>query len=1062
MNEPRFSPSPSRRAPSKLVKALVLLGGFALSIGLAFKMNGGGLWEGLTPANAANGPIAAGGTSAPYDLTQLKVVTEVLKTIRDRYVDPKRVRSREMLLSALNYVQRDVAQVIVLYEEGAPTVKVRVDTQEKEFRVDNVLAPWDVNARLREIFAFVQDGLRGTEVDLREVEYAACNGMLHTLDPHSVLLSPDAYKEMNLSTSGQFGGLGIVISIRDQQLTVINPMPGTPAGKAGIKRHDRIVKINGESTLNMGLNEAVNHLRGVPGTKVAVWLHRDGPDGWTGAKPFELMREVIHVASVEHKLLEGGVGYVRLKQFQANTTADLDAALDDLKHNGELKGLVLDLRGNPGGLLDQAAKVVDKFVEDGPIVATVGNPSDGREEKVAHADGTEPNYPIALLVNGSSASASEIVTGALKNHDRAVVIGETTFGKGSVQLIFNDLPEKAALKLTIAQYLTEPGDVSIQGVGVTPDIELDPMTVDSQEMDLAVDTGSLKERDLSRSLSNSRAHEGGRALETIRYDLPIKDRLELRDRGGDPDDNFQMDFQVKFARDFVAKSQPGKRVDQVQKAKQLIADTRKSELDKVAEELKTIGIDWSDAPADAGPPVAATPYKDVDVKVDTDKTGNEVLAGDALNLRLAVTNHGTQTLYRLFGTTKSDNPMFDNKELVIGKLEPGKSKTVTIPGGWCETKGRKIGSSAPLPKDLARTCSIPKDALMRADGVTVHFDEARGHAPADAEMRVTIDSLEKPIFAYSYQIADNRKGNGDGKVQKGEDFTMWVTIKNVGKGRSFETQANLRNLSGDGLLLHDGRFDVSNMAPGETRHAAFTFDVMPSLTEDEVKVELSISDQDLRESAVEKLKLAIAPPITVTPSQGALKAGSNGAALLESPEVGGRSFGRLAAGTAVSVLGTAGAFSKVSLGDNRFGFVKTSEMDPGGSPSATVAFEDALAHAPPALELQAPALATRDTHTVLKGVLSDDERLLDAYIFVGGRKVFYRSNRNGADPKKLTFEADLPLRPGVNVVSVVARENPDTTSRRVYVVRRDGPNGELLPTPKTDDDLSEAGSQGDD
>ena len=228
----------------------------------------------------------------------------------------------------------------------------------------------------------------------------------------------------------------------------------------------------------MGLNEAVQHLRGAPGSKVTVHIHRDGADGWQGSRPFELTREVIKVQSVEHRLLDGGVGYVRLKQFQANTSADLDAALADMKKGGELKGLVLDLRGNPGGLLDQAAKVADKFLASGPIVATVGNPSEEREEKSAKPDGTEPNYPIALLVNGSSASASEIVAGALKNHDRAVVLGETTFGKGSVQLIFNELPDKAALKLTIAQYLTEPGDVSIQGVGVTPDVELDPMTAD--------------------------------------------------------------------------------------------------------------------------------------------------------------------------------------------------------------------------------------------------------------------------------------------------------------------------------------------------------------------------------------------------------------------------------------------------------------------------------------------------------------------------------------------------------------------------------------------------------
>src|SRR5579863_9367371 len=558
------------RIPEKAARAGALVGAFAVSCLLVFslRLSGGGLWEGLAPAIAAGSPTADR-APAPYDLTQLKVVNEVLKTIRDRYVDPKRVKPKEMLLSALDFVQRDVAQVIVTRDDNnAAKVHVRVDTQEREFRVDDVLAPWDVAAHLREVFAFLQDGLRGTDVDLRDVEYAACNGMLHTLDPHSILLTPDAYKEMNLTTQGQFGGLGIVISIRDQMLTVMNPMPNTPAGRAGVKKTDRITKINNESTLNMGLNEAVNHLRGPPGTKVTVWIHRDGADGWTGSKPFELTREVIHVASVEHRLMDGGIGYVRLKQFQANTTTDLQAALADMKKSGELKGLVLDLRGNPGGLLDQAAKVVDTFVAEGPIVATVGNPSEGREEKSAHGEGTEPNYPLALLVSGTSASASEIVTGALKNHDRAVVIGETTFGKGSVQLVFTDLPDKAALKLTIAQYLTEPGDVSIQGVGVTPDIELDPMTVDPLEMDLTADTGGIKERDLSRALSNVRAKDGGRPLEVVKYDLTMKERLESRERGGDIDENFALDFPIRFAHDFVAHVAPGKRTEEVRQARQ--------------------------------------------------------------------------------------------------------------------------------------------------------------------------------------------------------------------------------------------------------------------------------------------------------------------------------------------------------------------------------------------------------------------------------------------------------------------------------------------------------------
>jgi carboxyl-terminal processing protease len=1058
------------RILERLSKIGALVGAFGVASLLAVRLHGGGLWDGLAPAIAAGNP-SADHASAGYDLTQLKVVNEVLKTIRDRYVDPKRVKAKDMLLSALDYVQKDVAQVIVVRDDANASasttqVRVRVDTQEKTFRVDDVNGPWDVSSHLRDVFAFLQDGLRGTDVDLRDVEYAACNGMLHTLDPHSVLLSPEAYKEMNLSTQGQFGGLGIVISIRDQQLTVMNPMPATPAGRAGVKKNDRIVKINGESTLNMGLNEAVNHLRGAPGTKVTVFIHREGAEGWAGARPFELTREVIHVASVEHRLLEGGIGYVRLKQFQANTTNDLQAALADMKKNGELKGLVLDLRGNPGGLLDQAAKVVDTFVAEGPIVATVGNPSEGREEKSAHGEGTEPNYPLALLVSGTSASASEIVTGALKNHDRAVVIGETTFGKGSVQLVFTDLPDKAALKLTIAQYLTEPGDVSIQGVGVTPDIELDPMTVDPLEMNLTADTGGIKERDLSRALSNVRAKEGGRPSEVVKYDLPMKDRLGLRERGGDLDENFELDFAIKFAHDFVTHIQPGKRSDEVRQARQYIADTRRAEVDKVAEELRGVGVDWSDAPADMAAAPTPTAPSGVEVRVETDRANNEVTAGEPMNLKLTVTNKGPSTLYRLFAMTKSENPMFDNKDLVIGKLEPGKTRTAVVPAGWCEIKGHKVGTTADLPKNAdavsARTCYVPKDALMRADGVKLHFEEARGRAPADAEIRTTVKSLEKPVFAYSYEIIDNRRGNGDGRAQKGEGMTMYLTVKNAGKGRSFETQVNLRNLSGEGLLLHDGRFDISNMMPGEVRRVAFTFDVEPALADPEAKVQLQIRDEDLREEVDEKVRLPIMDPLVVAASSGAQAAKGPGADLRNEPDPSGRVFARLAGGEGATALGMANGYVKLALGEGRYAFAKASDLEAAHGPvSSPVAFEDAMAHAPPAVDVPQPQLATRDTHTLVRGSAVDDAQLLDAYIFVGARKVFYRSNRNGQDPKRMGFDADLPLRPGVNVVTVVARENPDTVTHRTFIVRRDGVNGELLPTPKTEDELSETGSEDD-
>src|SRR5690606_29207143 len=272
------------RILERLGRAVAVLGVFALASYFALRFGTGGLWKGLEAAHAVT---ATGQKPAPYDLTQLVAVNETLKTVRDKYVEPNRVSPRQMFLSALNQVQKEVAQVIVLHEEKAPTVKVRVDVAERDFRVDNVQGPWDVAARLREVFAFLQANLKGTEVDLRDVEYAACNGMLRTLDPHSVFMSPEAYREMNLSTSGHFGGLGIVISIRDQMLTVMRPMPETPAGRAGLKRLDRITKINNESTLNMPLDDAVKRLRGRPGSKVVIWVHREGPEGWTGSRPLE-------------------------------------------------------------------------------------------------------------------------------------------------------------------------------------------------------------------------------------------------------------------------------------------------------------------------------------------------------------------------------------------------------------------------------------------------------------------------------------------------------------------------------------------------------------------------------------------------------------------------------------------------------------------------------------------------------------------------------------------------------------------------------------------------------
>ncbi|MCL2822626.1 MAG: S41 family peptidase, partial [Polyangiaceae bacterium] len=718
------------RGLERTFKLLILFTAFGLSAYFALQFRSGGLWNGIDTAHATS----AKGTAQRqnYDITRLEAVTATIQTIRDKYVDPTRVKPKQMLLGALDYVQRDVAQVIVLRDAGGNNVTVRVGAQEKVFDVSNVQGPWDVSAKLRDVFAFLQEPLKAdSEVDLREVEYAACNGMLNTLDPHSAFLSPDAYRDMTISTQGAFGGVGILISIRDQLLTIIKPYPNTPAGRALLKRHDRIMRINNEPTLNMTTDDAVTRLRGDPGTDVTVWIAREGPDGWAGTRPFKLTREIINLTSVESRMLDQGVGYIRLKQFQASTETEFENALRTLgKANPKMRGLVLDMRSNPGGLLDQAVKVADLFLKSGVIVTTVSS-SEPREEKSAKPTRTQPDYPLVVLVNQSSASATEIVAGALKNHDRAIIVGQKTFGKGSVQLLFPDVTrEKAALKLTIAQYLT-PGDMSIQSVGITPDIEINPMTVDALEMDVMRPPRRISEKDLSKHLSSTRVAAGQKPIEVVRYNLPTEERQALRERGGDPEDDFEMDFPIRFARELITHlPPPGPRVDAVRKASDFITKTQQSEMDKVAANLKLLGIDWTSVDS-----AVAGPKKDqYDVKVETNRPGNKVKAGESVELRVTVTNNGPEPVYQLRALTTSDSSYYDRKELIFGKIEPGKSKTAVAHLGWCDLEGRRIGSTK-TPKGAKRVCAIPKDALSRADGVKVEFFSANGEPPKLAEFR---------------------------------------------------------------------------------------------------------------------------------------------------------------------------------------------------------------------------------------------------------------------------------------------------------------------------------------
>ncbi|MBP9699029.1 MAG: S41 family peptidase [Elusimicrobia bacterium] len=311
------------------------------------------------------------------------------------------------------------------------------------------------------------------EVDPKNLVYGAAAGMARTLDPFSQFMEPEDHKEMKTETQGQFGGLGIRIGLRDGWLTVITPMPETPAYRLGILPGDKIVKIEGEITQGLGVEDAVQKLRGKPGTKVTISIVREGDKD---PRDFTITREIIKIQSVRSTLLDGKIGYVKLNEFIETSEGDMRKALKGLEQQG-MVSLILDLRNDPGGLLSSAVEVSKLFLGDSKIITYTQGRSQPRQDFFADGKAPYSSIPMAVLVNGGSASGSEIVTGALQDHKRAVIIGSETFGKGSVQSVI-PLDDGSALRLTVAKYYTPSGrsihrDEKTKKGGITPDIVID-------------------------------------------------------------------------------------------------------------------------------------------------------------------------------------------------------------------------------------------------------------------------------------------------------------------------------------------------------------------------------------------------------------------------------------------------------------------------------------------------------------------------------------------------------------------------------------------------------------
>lgn len=791
-------------------------------------------------------PVSARSFSLPFfntvagttdSVDAVSKIDKTLRVIQRHYYDPKRINIDDMLESGMRAITQKLPNVLVAVSKKDKQLRVELDSQSHVYSYAEAHTVLDIAPLFATVFKLIDKNDLAAREHLKrdDIEYAVCDAFLSTLDPHSSVLTPDVLQDFKAQTEGEFGGVGIVIGMKDNLLTVIAPLSGTPASRAKIQSGDHILKIDTEPSLNMPLSEAVEKLRGKVGTTVKIVIEREG----VGEIPITLKREIIRIESIQSALLTDlgkHIGYIKIKSFQGDTYSELLKHLEHLKSKtatSSLDGLILDMRNNPGGLLDQAIGVSDLFLNQGPIVMTVGTGGTIEDIRMAKGPGTEPTYPMVVLVNGGSASASEIVAAALKDNGRALVMGDQTFGKGSVQSVFN-LESDSAVKMTIAEYWTAARR-SIQTLGVTPDVALFPRKVSQQRMDL-IPNVRFTELDLEKHLENTKVE-----LQKPKYKLSyfdtafFKESLKKKPDATDAEDQQNLAKQAKeyaeeadvsddpwvlFAKGVLGLYQTTSNFNLDNVLTPWIAAQQKKEDQALTTALLKLTINWAKPAGSAGTgPIALETTLKQDGKAVT-----ALSAGKEGTIEVKATNRGTQPVYQLVAVTRTPKQhfIFDDREFVFGEIAPGATATAST------------------------VVKLPSNAPTFTEPVTYDLYSGLEKKIGEGPSRISVTELNKPRVSFSYTLTDTAADSktakpGNDAVDPGELIQLTLNLKNESATAADSVQLNLKNESGKNLTLETGRQDVGTLKPQEQRKTTLSFRVDPNTTEKTLSLELFVS-----------------------------------------------------------------------------------------------------------------------------------------------------------------------------------------------------------------------------
>ncbi|MBO4351668.1 MAG: PDZ domain-containing protein [Proteobacteria bacterium] len=965
-----------------------------------------------------------------HNIASLQVFNRVLLQLQQNYVDPTRLDPHLMIASTLDNLQKNMPELLLVFDKKVkekPTkVTVNLQGQSKTFSLENISNLWEMSLRLRSIVAFIQDYLP-KDAKPRELEYEAINGMLSALDPHSLILSPESYRSMAEGNRGKFGGLGIVVRMIDGVLIVVEPITGdVPAKRAGIEEGDQILAIDGTPTLNMNISEAVELLKGEPDTTVHLTVMRQG---WKTSKIIDVVRAEISIPSLESEELGDKIGYIKLKSFQGNSQKDLAQALEKMSTDmGSIEGLILDLRGNPGGLLDQAVLVADNFLDEGAIVTTVGVSDMMQKTRNASKGTTQPSYPIIVLLDSSSASASEIVAGALKNNDRALIVGDTSFGKGSVQVLY-ELPDKSALKLTIGQYLT-PGNQSIQSVGIVPDIRLVPMRALPDDIDLYPKPWVRREESLGGHLDSQHVQRDLKPAYNLRY---LSKKFALNEDELDDDDSVITledidkiiksktkinkpvdDPQVRLAKEILLKNgKIHKRQEMIKKFLSDADELQKIEDQALVDAMKKLDIDWS-ACTNNTPKVSLT--------IDTDK--DKITAGDEFVIHIKAKNDGNEPVCRLAGRSESSFARANDKEVIFGKIDPGQEITREL-----KVKTNRAQSSRVDNFDLK---------LYLDDGTPIPE-----HEIASAQVDLETVAQPQPAFKIHYAILDkdgDSERTGNSLLDDNEEITMRIWVSNDGPGTAEKPLVYLKNKSPEIKLL-DARAETEAIATGQRISRDFKFKTM-NISAADIPLELHVYDKRSTQVLVENIafktsKSDEALKSSLQPSQGTMRIKQT-VPLYVSPVGNANHLTDLPENTIVNTDAVYGDYTHIIAGELT-GWITSASLEFAGGLDISEVEPKTIATIPRISMSEMKHVTDSDKITIEADVTSFAP-LTDYYIYTVVildhtyvyEKVAYGTLSNDMQH----IRAEVPLNPGLNSIKLYVRDSNKSESRETAMVFR--------------------------